>query len=415
MNYRIRKQIWFWLWVIAFIGGLVFTVRDVRTQQMTPVQFSVLHRLTATVVIGLFLGTWAIKYKPNIAKGIVSALIVFSLWQLVSTVWSIEPLWTFYRSLEYLVIVALTAYTVVVLKHVNELRNWMNLVWTWVGILVASAWIGIVFVPKEALLPVPRAVLPIMLNGVVPRINANSLSHMGAVVAIVGLCRYFEKHDRKWFIPTFYGIATMVLSQGRSGLAGFLVGLLVVLVLHRRMGVILGICVTIIILIVTDNFEALFVDFFRRGQSIQVMTGLTGRYYFWEYAWRNFISNNPILGYGAFAGGRFLAMPEITGLSTASSTHNSWIELLVNVGFVGTAIFAAIIIYLYQGLFSFARRAALGASRYIAIEVLAVLTVTCVRSFFTTALIDHSQYPFFAAIGALEYFRRHRLKNNGTD
>jgi len=406
------QSYWQWLWVVAFIGGLIFVVRDVHSQQINPIQLGVIHRPLSVLVIGFFILPWLFKYKKVMLQGYIAPLTIFSIWQILSTIWSDNTLWTFYRSIEYFVIVMLTAYTVASLKNLSDVRKWMNWVWIWLAVLVASVWLGIVIFPGATIGSLRGTVPPFMICGVVPVINPNSISHLGGVLAIVGLCRLFENGDKKWSILIAWGIVTMILSHGRSGLAGFVIALILVLVLYRRMGLTLGILLTIATLVITVNFEILFVEFFRRGQSYQLFSTFSGRLNYWKYAWSNFIIQRPLLGYGAFAGTRFLVMPEILSTPIASSTHNSWMELLVNVGFFGAIVFLLVIVCIWFGLILRIRNAHDTVIKSISIEALAVLTVLLVRSFFTTALVEHSQYPFFIAIGVLEFLRRYKVKSS---
>jgi len=389
--------------MIAFINGLVFSIRHIQTQQMEYFDYTVIHRPITIIIIGLLIIPLIFKYKNVLLRRTFFLLTLFAVWQIISVVWSDNKLWTSYRSLEFMVIAVLAAYTAAILNDSEGIKKWMNWVWGWYVILILTVWIGAILSPKNAFIQMPNATLPFMLNGVYPRMNANTIAQISGIIAIVGFCRILERPRKQWVLLTFFGFATMVIAQGRSGLAAFLLSGLLVLILLRRINILLGMLIIILVLAVTANAFSLFYEFFRRGQSQQQLLGLTGRLFFWQYAWSNFIVTKPILGFGAYSGTRFLVMPQATGVTTALSVHNTWIELLVNVGFVGTLIFIILIARLWLGLLRHAKYSDIREYTFVAAEMIAVLSICILRSFFTANLAEHNQYPLFLSLGVVHF------------
>jgi len=359
------------------------------------------------MLIGLLLIPLVLKRPDVLFRGILGLLTLFSLWRLASTLWSVNPLWTFYRSAEYLVIVALTACTVASLRNLTELRKWMNWVWGWYAILATSAWIGIFWVPGEALRSFSSdALIPVRLFGVFPKLNADGLSQLGASLALIGISRWLGGNRRTvWPLLSAWGIATMILAQGRAAMAGFFVGSVLILVLYRRIGLWIGLGLTLLTLFGASEFETLLWEFYRQGQSPTLFLSLSGRLYFWEFAWDNFIKESPLVGYGAFAGPRFLVIREL-GYQTLSSLHNTWVETAVEIGLPGAFLLAATLVSVWVHLIKQSIGITNLKARTHIVEIIAVLAMITVRSFFTTALVSHNDYMFFGAIGCAEFLRR---------
>src|SRR5207245_1826944 len=70
-----------------------------------------------------------------------------------------------------------------------------------------------------------------------------------------------------------------------------------------------------------------------RGQSTELVHSLSGRLDWWESAWSK-ILERPWLGYGAYAGGRFVVLAQFGDMET-SSIHNSYVEAVLGSGILG--------------------------------------------------------------------------------
>ena len=121
--------------------------------------------------------------------------------------------------------------------------------------------------------------------------------------------------------------------------------------------------------------------------------------------------DSPLLGYGAFAGPRFLVIEEL-GYPTLSTLHNTWVETAVEVGLSGTALLAATLASAWAYLVKKSIAITNLKARTPVVEIIAVLAMVTVRSFFMTALISHNDYMFFLSIGCAEFLRRHYRRLN---
>ncbi|GAF97754.1 unnamed protein product, partial [marine sediment metagenome] len=101
-----------WLWLIAFIGSLNFIMRNAGDFQANPIHIGVIHKLIATALISALLIPAVLKKSLKIFTGIPLTLLIFAIFRLISSAWSIYPLWSLYRSFEYLIIIFLMTYCI---------------------------------------------------------------------------------------------------------------------------------------------------------------------------------------------------------------------------------------------------------------------------------------------------------------
>jgi len=311
---------WRLIWIIAFITGLVLIVRDTASARETLVGLGQIHRLLGISIVGIIALTLLARNASVPFKSIFFLWTIISLWQIMTTLWSTFPVWTLYRSLEYLIMVMITAYCAYNIKDDTQYIQWVNLIWIFIGVLVFSVWIGVILTFGSALVPTREGVLlPFHLTGLFPRINANSISSYGAIIAVVSFVRMSYSAEKKWKLLFLLGLVTMFLSQGRSGMGGFALGFVLVLMLQKRVGLTIILSALIGFLITIYAFDQIFWEYFRRGQSEQLFWAFTGRMTIWEYTYNYFIIQNPWTGYGAYSAGRFLVLGDTWGWSSLHS------------------------------------------------------------------------------------------------
>jgi O-antigen ligase len=392
MNAHLRLK---FLWILAFISSLTFVWQDVELLSTSPIQISIIHKIISHFIIGIILFFQVVKRPKIISDKFIIHLIILFFWYSATSIWSIYPLWTLYRSFEYLIFILLAGYSIHSFKDNLAIKEWVNMIWLWIGILILSVWINLILFPDQVIQNV-NSIVPIMIHSVYPRLNANTISHLSGILAIIACSRFLWEKRKVYIILFMMAITTMILSQGRSGLISFVFSFLVLLMLYRKVGIILGVIILIIGMITMTQVETYFFEFFKRGQNIETLYSLGGRIYKWEFAYE-YIKQNPFLGYGAFAGSRFEIMPEITG-TLSSSTHSAWVELIVDAGVIGFIIFLLLVV---RVLFRLLRKAIIfpKGQRELFIEATAVFLLIFIRSFFTTAtLITPYDFSFWVGI-----------------
>jgi O-antigen ligase len=243
----------------------------------------------------------------------------------------------------------------------------------------------------------------------VPVIGANSVGEFAAVLAIVAFARLLfntgnKSNQASYGLLFAASLLTMILAQTRSALAGFVVGLILVLSLSKRAGLsgILALAATL--LLSRAAVSGFLWEFLKRGESEQDIRTLSGRVEWWQFAWQKFLEH-PVLGYGAYAAGRSFVMAGFR--YDPGSLHSEYAEVLVGTGLLGFVPVVVTLLATWWLLLRFLRNSSLDLSeRQLAVEAVGVLGVMSVRSFFSTNLFWHAPVIFFTVLGYAEFLRR---------
>lgn len=404
---------WHVLWLLAFLSGLVFRTRSGQDIQSNALDFWAAFRVGLMGVTGAVLLVRQLIGRTNWAeslrRGPLAALSVYCVVCLLSTTWSVFPGWTLYKSIEFFVDVALLGAIIASAPSIDDWIRLVNWTWTLIAALVASAWLGLAISPDQALVA-NEGLFGFQLECVLPGVDSNSLGELGAVLAVVSLCRLLfrptDGHRRFWLgVLLAISVLTMVLAQARSAVLGCAVSVGLVLLLSNRVrfGAAFGLASAIALLIGTA-WNTL-IEFMRRGESDAELYNLSSRVDWWSSAWPA-ILEHPLTGYGAYAGARFLVMAE---LKIDTGIHSDWLEILTGTGILG--LLPALLAFLGtwgQLLKSVRNRLLSAEERYLALEMAGVFAILTVRSVFSPVLYLHPPLVYLAAIGCSMFFRVRR-------
>ena len=89
----------------------------------------------------------------------------------------------------------------------------------------------------------------------------------------------------------------MILAQTRSAIIGFLFGLAMVLYFSKRLGFIVLLGITVLLLVSLTSVDTFVQEYLRRGQDPQLVESLSGRIDWWEFGWEQF-RKQPWMGWG---------------------------------------------------------------------------------------------------------------------
>ena len=409
------KQLTWWhgLWLLLFLSGLVFRGRDLQSIKETPIDPWAAYRIALLCMTALILlGRLALRQTAWIAslfRGLLGALAIYGLVSLASTVWSVYPAWTFYKTMEYFVDLAVLAAALTTVRSTEMYKSLFDWTWVMLGGLLFTVWAGVILWPGEALVP-GGELLRFRIAGVLPRLDQDSVGESAAVLAMVALTRLQfltpERGGRSfyWTLLTF-GLITLVVSQTRAAIVGFIAGVALVWFLSKRIAVSALLASTVVVLLSLTTAGDLLATYWQRGERPEVLQTFSGRLPLWEAAWEKF-QQRPVIGYGAYAGARFAVLPKVgdTGLS---SLLNSYLEVLVGTGICGLF---PILLALTGTWWLLTRTAAESLSRplerQLATEGLGVLTVITAHSFFSVELMWHPALVFLVILGFAEFLRR---------
>jgi O-antigen ligase len=418
---RLVRNLAWWqiLWFVMLVGGLVFRARTASEISNSPVDALALFRIGCMLLVAAVLFLRLTLRRTNwlrpVFSGLIGVFTLFGVISLASTAWSVNPPWTLYKSVEFLTDVAVVAGIVATLESVNEYKKFVNWTWILLGLLVASAWVGAVIDPADALfadLNLRSTPLPFRLQGVMPVVPFNQLSEISAILALVAACRLWMSpiitSHKRWYRLLFVAsFITLVITQTRGAYVSFLVGLVILLVFARRYGflVITGIVASGIgtVLLTFTNFGTRMREFLLRGETVEAANGLSGRLEVWQLSIQKIIEK-PLIGYGGFAGPRFAVLTKNT---TWSDALNLYVDAMLNVGVLGLLLLVFLIVAIGWILFrSVYRLSSEHPERYLAMELCLAYTIVVMSSMESGAIITHPMLSFLVLLGFAEFIRR---------
>lgn len=409
-TFRARFRWFHGLWVVLFLSSLVFRSRDTNRILDAPLDGWAAYRIALVMVIALAaiyrLGASPRDWSRALFRGPVGWMTAFALVSLVSTLWSVYPEWTCYKSLEYLVDLALLALILTEARAMGDFHTLFDCTWLIVILSIVAVWVGVAIAPAQALVRGVGA-LGIQIRGLIPAVDANGVGDLGAVAALISYRRLLtagNPHRALHGIVLAVGLGTVVLAQSRSPLIGLLAGMVLVHVLSRRAAWLAAFAGGTAVLLLYTRLGEIVWSYFLRGQTPELFASLSGRTSWWSAAWPAFLES-PVAGYGGYAGARFVVLNHL-GTNELSSIHNGFFEVLLGTGLLGFVPFLAAIVTIWWLACKFAGTSSAAADRPLIWEAAALLGYTTARSLFTTAFVWHADLVFLQVLGVAEFARR---------
>jgi O-antigen ligase len=410
---------WQGLWLLLFLSGLVFRLRDEYDIHQSPLDGWALYRIGLDAVIGLVLVQRLLSGKTSWVRSLFSGLIgimaVYPLICLVSTSWSVVPEFTLFRSVEYMLDLSLLAAIVVTLDSTDEYERFANWTWTLLALLVLSAWIGAMVDPGDGLMEgYAYGPLRVRLEGVCPVLDANSIGEYCAILAGVSLCRILDDHgrkyDRRWYQLLFVSaLITLIFTQTRAAVGAFLCSFVLLFIYLRKylLGAAIGITVSFagVILLFFTHFGNTVWTFLLRGQTATEAEGMSGRLELWQFAFQR-ISERPLIGYGGYAGGRFVVLPGL-GILGSSDVLSTPIESFLDIGIWGPLVLVIVMVGIWWSLLRSSRSPLLTESqRHLSVEILMAATIVSIRCVVAGNITSHAPLAFLTILACAEFLRR---------
>ena len=410
----IRKQFawWHWLWLLLFLSAFQFRMRDTQDIAESAVDGGALYRICLVAIAALVLGVRFLLKRTAVARalfqGFIGLVAVYVLFCIFSTIWSVYPAWTLYRSLEYLADVGMIAAIMTTLGSVENYKRALDWTWTLDGILLASFWLGALLWPADAFQP-SNGLIHVQLEGVFPQVASNGVGHAAAILSLVSLSRLLRKQPCNrgtcfYAVLFIVSLGTMILAQTRSAIGGFLCGVVLLLYFSKRLGSIAFLLLAIILLVSWTAAGSIAEEYLRRGQDPELISSLSGRTDWWEFGWHEFVKS-PLIGMGAYTA-RFTVLARMGFLET-SSTHNTYLEILLGVGALGLIPVAIAILGTWRALIRELNHSLQNSVRsQLALEAIGVLAILSFRSLFTVGLVMHTDHDFLTVLAFAELLRQ---------
>jgi O-antigen ligase len=414
---------WQALWLIMFLSALVFRVRDEYDIHQSALDGWAMFRIGLDAIVGLILVQRLLSGKTywirSLFSGLIGIMAVYPLICLVSTSWSVVPGFTLFRSVEYLLDLSLLAAIVVTLDSVEQYEKFANWTWILLALLVLSAWIGAIVDPSDGLMEgYAYGPLRFRLEGVCPTLDANSIGEYCAILAGISLCRMLDdpegKYDRQWYrLLLVAALVTLIFTQTRAAVGAFLCSFVLLFIYLRKY--LLGAAIAITasfagtILLFFTHFGNTVWTFLLRGQTATEAEGMSGRLQMWQFAWEK-ISERPLIGYGGYAGGRFVVLPGL-GILGKSDVLSTPIEAFLDIGIWGPLVLVIVLAGIWWSLLRSSRSPLLTQpERHLSVEILMAATIVSIRCVVAGNITSHASIAFLTVLACAEFLRR-RMKS----
>jgi O-antigen ligase len=407
---RGRFQWWHLLWLFVSLSGLGFRIRGSEASLENPLDLWALYRvgLMGTVALALLirLCTRRTAWAKSLFQGLIGLLAWYAFISVASSLWSVYAGWTLYKSVEYLVDVALIAAIVGSMRTMQEFKALFDWNWLLAGMLLVTVYFWVLIRPDLAVIP-GIGLIRFQIEGVLPAVSADGVGGIGGIMGIVAFTRLLfpTPHRRFYALLLVVAIVTMILAQGRGAISGFLLALAVVLLTTRRASLVTLCALAVPAVLALTGFSSVFTEFFLRGQNPEMFASLSGRVNWWEVGWDLF-KQHPVLGFGAYAGSRF-AVLAVIGATTVSSIHNTWLEVLLGTGIMGALPVLAAVLGTWIVLLHNRPHGPIDpAGRALQAEALGILASISANSIFSPELVWHPPLTFLLILGYAERLRR---------
>jgi len=408
---RAKVRWWHWLLLLAYISQLVFRLRDVPEARDSPLDaWAILRIGPEAIIVAVLLSRLTLRrpdWLPSLYRGLIALLTTYAMVCVISSVWSVFPVWTLYHSLEYFMDIALLATVLVMVRTADQYKTVMDWVWLVYGAGMVLVWIEAILMPQLAFQPPTHR-----LEGVFPIENWNDLGTTAAVLSTVAVARIWRLDrnslSRPWYLLLLvFSFVTMLAAQTRNSIAGFLVGTTLVFLFSKRLWASTSF-ITLAMMALGTGVVRAFLERDTPEQALSI-DSLNGRMSFWNLAW-DMITKHPFTGLGAYAGGRFAVLATL-GAGSASTLHNDFLEVATGTSFWGLIPFGLALVLTWVVLVRAIRNPSLGPhERQLALESIGIVGVLTLHSFFNTDLSWHAPLIYFAALGCAEFLRRRQSK-----
>ena len=291
---------------------------------------------------GLLLLPWRFGLLRLAAQDLSTfALLLFGLWAMASTVYSISPLYTFAAALSFL---GLWVTAVTLATSIEPARALFWLTCTLLAMSAAS--LALYVVARDVAMVAYENSTTLRLGGIFG--NANAVGGVSALALLLTVTAWYAPASRRtvWLsclvVPVC--LACLALSQSRTAMLGLVAAISVVFVRRRPLvllpGLLVGAAAVLLVLGYPGLIEKLIALVARSGRVEQVTT-FTGRTEIWAFV-ISAIEKAPVLGYG-FASAKTLIPAGYAGPYgwTTSSAHNLWLQVWVTTGGVGLLLILA--------------------------------------------------------------------------
>ncbi|MGF9852212.1 O-antigen ligase family protein [Bacillus paramobilis] len=333
-------------------------------------------------------------------------MTIYALYALISSFYSVIPTLSFYRSVELLVVIIVVSYVINKIQNLDELRVFLNLNYLILAFLIFITWIIFPIYPNLVSFGFGDGGTKFQLGGVF--IHPNALGTIATIVFIISFFRTLrtkilrEKYMYAWV--TLFSFITLFSTVSRTNLL-IAVGVTVIALMVSKYykTLIMMFNLSVITILIIPFIREKLIGFFMRGQDLTLLFSLSERLPIWNAAIK-VSQNKPVLGHG-FVSSRVI-MPDAYRVAhfAPTSAHNSFLDVLVNLGYIGMILIIFIFLYMWVLLLKNYKKL-----KHINIELLAIIFCVSIAAMTGVSFGGQIDHKFLITIIAIAILQKANL------
>ena len=281
------------------------------------------------------------QYRRVRLRDFSAGFLLFTIYFLVSSIWSTEPFVTLGKGAELLIGLAIVLHLSCSVDAIYRLDALRTLLLRFISMMGTIAVAGF-------LLRIPAFLSHahgIFLNSTAdaPFLSSNGLGYVSSLLLLSVLADYLSERmsGRRAMMQSGYAIFLFMFAESRTSILIIILGIGILLT-RKSWALAAGYFTSISIGVCVE--PKMVLKLLQGHQPQEQFNTLSGRTIMWAAAWRQW-KTHPLFGFGGGAGGKFvISHLGIPNLQVLSSLHNGFLEALTGLGAIGFIIGLSLLI-----------------------------------------------------------------------
>ena len=334
------------LWIIIFAISMHTMPRTLDALQSKPVDNFRLVRIISMAITALLVAypLFGLRYIEFAFRPPLSYLLLYNILAFASLIYSSSKVLTLWKSIEILVDIGLSA-TIGVIFLDEGVKKFLKINTIFLCSMIIIMEIEALINPAFAFRWYGEGIFRMQLGGILPYMNPSPFGYMAAVASVMSFASLlYAKGRQRLFYGVLFSLSAIgtILSHSRTAMVAFVVAIVIILILNRKIfisAVILLLVIATIFLIPQTKL------YWMRQQDLDLVMNMTGRISAWPLIWQT-AKESPIYGYGFYAAQRVIL--------NSDTTDNFFLDIFMGLGFLGVFTMIVLILSVWRNMIIFA-------------------------------------------------------------
>ncbi|MFC1772733.1 O-antigen ligase family protein [Pseudomonadota bacterium] len=377
-----------WAWVLLFFNLIRFLPRGHDVTGLDPhSSYRILLVIGASILVMLSLVANS-RSLIQFARPPLLFLLAYSLVAIGSSLTASVAFYSLWKAIEMLVLTGCIAALLGMPNFKIGIGKAYQIMVLLLGVFCFSPWLSAILAPSQAFQP-QAGLIPVMLYGVIPPVNPNTLGFLSSVTGLVLTARFMRHQDKRYLYGAlwFLAMVTLFMSNSRTGIAAYILGVVAYSIVDNRKNITVLVMAFGLVIILVGPVRDLAGQYLQRGQHIESVRNMSGRASTWKVAYEYFLKS-PYVGHGYAAAGRF----DVLG-NASSHLHGTIFEVMVGLGLMGLVPFLLWVIFTGVLMFKAWRNVRQGYpddARSVVAEWSGLFVILIIRSTTSSGLYAHN-------------------------